>query len=261
MTEAHTGGDDLTVHLPLPAGATQDQDDEWCVVESADGERRRIRFHDYADIYAMPGLYERLFYDVLECGSPAMVRGLLEDVLDARGTDPAELTVLDVGAGNGMVAEELDDLGVASIVGVDILPEAAAAAERDRPDLYDDYRVLDLTDPAPADDAALTEAGFNCLTTVAALGFGDIPPAAFTQAFSYVDPGGLVAFTLRDRFTDAAVDESVFSRLIRALDEGGAIEPLVEHRYRHRLSVTGEPLHYVAYVAEKRAEATDVPLA
>lgn len=258
MTEAQTGDDELVIHLPALTGA-HDQDDEWCIVETPAG-RRRIRFHDYDEVYAVPGLYERLFYDALECCSPRVVRELLGDVLDARGTEPGELTVLDVGAGNGMVAEELDDLGVGAIVGVDILEEAAAAAERDRPDLYDDYRVVDLTDPAPEDDAALAEAGFNCMTTVAALGFGDIPPAAFAQAFSYVEPGGLVAFTLRDRFTDASADDSGFSRLIRAFDEGGVIEPLVEHEYRHRLSVTGEPLHYVAYVAEKRGEATDVAL-
>lgn len=259
MTEIETGQGEFSVHLPALAGAPSEQDSEWCIVETASG-RRRIRFHDYAEIFAVPGLYERLFYDELECCSPRMVRTLIEDVLDARGTDPSALRVLDVGAGNGMVAEELDDLGVGSIVGVDILDEAAAAAERDRPDVYEEYRVVDLTDPGADDDAALAGAGFNCMTTVAALGFGDIPPAAFAQAFDYVDQGGLVAFTLKDRFTDVAADESGFSQLIRVLGEGGVLQPLVEHRYRHRLSVTGEPLHYVAYVAEKRGDITDVEL-
>jgi hypothetical protein len=39
--------------------------------------------------------------------------------------------------------------------------------------------------------------------------------------------------------------------LIRDLYVSGRIEPIVEHRYCHRLSVSGEPLEYVAYIASK----------
>jgi SAM-dependent methyltransferase len=206
-----------------------------------------------------PGLYERLFYDELGCVSPRVVRDLLSDVLEERAQQASELVVLDVGAGNGMVGEQLGELGAGSITGVDILEEAAAATERDRPGVYDDYRVVDLGDPPPADDAALAGAGFTCLMSVAALGFGDIPPVAFAQAFDYVADGGLVAFTLKERFTRPEADESGFGRLIRELHDHGRIEPLVEHRYRHRLSTAGDPPHYVAYIAEKRGDAAGVP--
>lgn len=150
-------------------------------------------------------------------------------------------------------------MGVGSVVGLDILEEAAAAAERDRPGVYADYHVADLTDPEPDIHATLAEAGFNCLTSVAALGFGDIPPEAFAQAFDYVADHGLVAFTIKERFLRGEADDSGFSHLIRGLFDAGAMQPLVERRYAHRLSVAGEPLHYVAYVAEKRGESTDVP--
>jgi hypothetical protein len=259
VPEPLTPDADLLVELPS-AAAGEDQDAEWCLVTTPDG-RRRIRFHDYAEIYAIEGLYERLFYEELRCTSPTTVRGLIEEVLVEQDADPADLIVLDVGAGNGMVGEQLDDLGASSIVGVDILQEAADAAERDRPGVYDDYLVADLTDPAPDDHAALAGAGFNCLTTVAALGFGDIPPAAFAQAFDYVRDGGLVSFTLKERFANPRADESGFSRLLRELDDGGALDVLVEHRYQHRLSVAGEPLHYMAYVARKHGDAGDLPIA
>jgi SAM-dependent methyltransferase len=242
---------DFRVHLPRLKGAVPDQDAEWCVVETSDGSRR-IRFHDYDEIYAIAGLYERLFYDELECTSPTVVRSLLEQVLRDRDIAPSDLTVLDVGAGNGMVGEQLDDMGAGSIVGVDILEEAAAAAERDRPGLYEDYHVVDLTDPAPETDTVLRNAGFTCMTSVAALGFGDIPPAAFSQALDYVEQGGLVAFTLKDRFVSDE-DPSGFSGLIDELYEQGALDPITDERYAHRLSVGGDPLHYVAYVAEKTA--------
>lgn len=84
---------EFTVHMPAPSEARLDQDSEWCEVETAEG-RRRIRFHDYAEIYAIPGLYERLFYDELRCDSPRTLRGLLEGVLRDEDSDPSSLVVL-----------------------------------------------------------------------------------------------------------------------------------------------------------------------
>lgn len=257
MPDTTAAEEDLVVHIAAPNGAGHDQDAEWCVVETPQG-RRSVRFHDYASIYEIPGLYERLFYDELRCVSPQVMRDLLSDLLEERAQEASDLIVLDVGAGNGMVGEQLGELGAGSITGVDILEEAAAATERDRPGVYDDYRVVDLCDPPPADHAALAGAGFTCLTSVAALGFDDIPPAAFSRAFDYVADGGVVAFTLKERFTRPEADESGFSQLIRELHDQDRIELLVEHRYRHRLSTAGDPLHYVAYIAEKRGDA-DMP--
>lgn len=249
-----THANELEVRLPqaeaLAAGLDQDQ--EWCEVELPGGTQR-MRFHDYDRIFRVPGLYERLFYQELKCCSPTVVRGLLESQLDSEGTDAASLRILDLGAGNGMVAEELREMGAASIVGVDILPEAAMAAERDRPDVYDAYHVSDLTAPLPAVDEALRALAPSCLTTVAALGFGDIPPRAFAQAFDYLTDGGWIAMTIKDDFvTDE--DPSGFSRLIKRMNDEGVLDVTTVHPYRHRLAVSGEPLTYHAYVARKRGE-------
>jgi predicted TPR repeat methyltransferase len=246
-----TGTDDLTVHLPGRAAGGFDQDAEWCEVSNGNDRRRRIRFHDYADIYAIPGLYERLFYEELRCQSPRVLRELVQTALERLDTDATSVTALDLGAGNGMVAEELVDLGVGSIVGFDILPEAEAAAERDRPGVYDDYHVVDLTSPTAETLAALRSAPFDMLVCVAALGFGDIPPRAFKRALDAIADGGLVAFTIKDRFLEEG-DESGYSRLVRRMLESGKLEPVVQRRYRHRLSAAGDPLHYVAIVAVKR---------
>jgi hypothetical protein len=89
--------------------------------------------------------------------------------------------------------------------------------------------------------------------TVAALGFGDIPPAAFTAAYNLIEPGGLIVFNIKEDFI-ADGDGSGFSRLIRAAVHEGALEVKAQRRYRHRLSVAGRPLHYVAIVAEKHAD-------
>jgi hypothetical protein len=251
---------EFTVHLPRGDDATCAQDAEWCILETAD-DSRRIRFHDYGEIYAVPGLYEELFYSELKCDSPRTVTALVDEVINDRNIEPAELTALDVGAGNGMVGEALADIGVGSIVGVDILPEAADAALRDRPGVYDEYRVVDLTDPTPDDDRYLSKMDFDCMTSVAALGFGDIPPAAFARAFNYLDDKGILAFTIKENFLSDA-DPSGFNLLIqRMFNEGVLDTPITEHRYRHRLAVSGEPLYYLAYVAEKTADVPDSWLA
>jgi hypothetical protein len=91
------------------------------------------------------------------------------------------------------------------------------------------------------------------MTTVAALGFGDIPPAAFAGAFNLIKTPGWLAFNIKDDFVGAD-DASGFSLLIRRMFAEGTIVPLAEKRYRHRLSVRGTPLNYIAYVARKTAD-------
>lgn len=181
---------DFEVVLP-DVGQDLDQDEEWCEI-LVGGERRRIRFHDYHKIYEIPGFYERLFYDRLKCESPRVIRRLLAQVLAELETEPGELRVLDVGAGNG---------------------------------------------------------------TVAALGFDDITPHAFTVAYNLISTPGLVAFTIKENFV-AKHDLSGFSGLIRQMFDEQVIRLLVKERYRHRLSVQGEPLYYVALVTEKVSDVS-----
>ena len=226
-----------------------DQDEEWCEVV-VNGAKRRIRFHDYSDVFRIPGLYEELFYNHLECCSPSYIANLLDSVVREYGEHPSEFRVLDVGAGNGMVGDELQDLEVQSIVGIDIIPAAKKAANRDRPYVYDDYRVTDLTDLPEEEEERLRRTDANCLTTVAALGFGDIPPLAFAKALDLIATPGWLAFNLKEDFLREQ-DTSGFSRLIRRLNRDGFIQTLCYRRYQHRISVTGEPLFYVAVIAKK----------
>ena len=93
--------------------------------------------------------------------------------------------------------------------------------------------------------------------TVAALGFDDLPPQAFTAAFNLIEAGGWIAFNLKEDFL-ADDDESGFALLIDHMLGSGMLEPRARHRYRHRLSVTGAPLYYVAFIGVKHA---DVPAA
>ena len=239
---------------PRQTGGGLDQDQEWCEVV-LDGERRRIRFHDYAAIYDIPGLYEHLFAELLECSSPAIVCGQLGAVLDDAGVDAATSRALDFGAGNGMVGEGLADLGVDRIVGIDLLPEARDAALRDRPGIYEDYLAVDITDLRDDERAALEGHRFNLMTCVAALGFGDIPPAAFADAFNLVSSPGWIAFNIRERFLDRS-EPAGFGAFIGRMFDEGVLEERARLSYTHRLSCAGKPLTYLALVARKRH---DVP--
>jgi SAM-dependent methyltransferase len=238
---------EITIVLPTSAGSDLDQDEEYCDVVT-DGTARRIRFHDYAEIFKIPGLYEKLFADLLECRSPTVLSELLAHTVTAAGDDVTALRVLDFGAGNGMVAEALARVGVKTIFGVDLLAEARAAALRDRPGLYVEYLAADITALDTSARAALNSAEVNCLTCVAALGFDDVPPVAFEAAFNAISTPGWVAFNLRDRYVDRP---NAFSELLARMLAAGVVEERAHVRYRHRLSVSGEALEYDAIITRK----------
>jgi SAM-dependent methyltransferase len=238
----------LQIALPAPGDALE-QDEEWVVVNTG-GRWRKVRLHDYGDVYAVPGLYEKWIYDLFRCRSPQKVADLLIPAVRKAGLSPADLTVLDLGAGNGYVADVLRDRGIDRFVGIDIFKEAADAAERDRPGLYDDYIVGDLTNLEPEHESVMARYDFNCMTCVAALGFGDIPPAVFAEAFNRVENGGWAAFTIKRDFV-CERDKSGFSRLIRRMLDEGVMNVSAREPFTHRVSTDGEELIYEAFIGRK----------
>ena len=95
------------------------------------------------------------------------------------------------------------------------------------------------------------------MTTVAALGFGDIPTAAFTTAFNLIDAPGWLAFNIKEDFLHPTDDDTGFCHLIRALSRDKLIRIESYRRYQHRLAADGTPLHYVAMVASKQGHIPD----
>ena len=213
-----------------------------------------MRFHEYGEIYSRPGLYEQLFYDRLKCQSPQKVAEILHATLDKDDDHHSELRVLDLGCGNGMSGEAVAEHGVARLVGVDIVPEARDAAFRDRPGLYDNYYVLDLGDLGGDERADLEAWSFDCLLTVAALGFGDIPARVLAQGFELVSDRAWIAFNIKESFLDPS-DDSGFSRMVRELVFSDYMQLHHMERYRHRLAIDGKPLYYYAVVARKTGRA------
>ena len=237
------------IQFPKSDCQNADQDEAFFyLIES--NEKRKIRFHDYNVIYNIPGLYEQIFYDRLKCCSPTKVAEILNSSVAQSHENFSELRVLDLGAGNGIMGAELKKFGVSRLVGIDIIPEAKQAIERDRPDIYDAYHVTDFCNLDEDEREDLSSWSLNCFTTVAALGFGDIPPRAFMEAFNIIQSEGWVAFNIKETFLDNS-DSSGFSRMIRDLIFSEYLDLYHLERYRHRLSIEGEPLYYFAIAGKK----------
>ena len=245
---------DLQVEFPLHEEDLP-QDEEYCLVRE-NGQIRRIRFHDYDEIYSIPGLYEHIFYDKLRCNSPEVVTSLLAEGVEDTEDDIEDMVVLDLGAGNGMVGEALVDRGVNGVIGVDIIEEAAAAAFRDRPDVYDDYLVEDFRQIDDWVEERIADNDPNCLMCVAALGFDDIPSVAFANGFNMIADEGWIAFNIKNDIIEGGTG-SGFSRLIRNMITEGALRPVLRKTYQHRLSIDGTPLYYQAMVGIKCSEVNE----
>lgn len=168
------------------------------------------------------------------------------------------LHVLDVGAGNGIVAVEVRaQLGerVRRLVGTDILPEAHEAAMRDRPTVYDQYVVADLLDEKQIE--MFGKKKFDIMITCAALGPGwnDMPVQALLGALAMVNEGGLVAITVNVCWLGIE-DETPWGQFIAMLEgkgfkAWGNLKEVQRKLYKHRLDVRGTWIWYMAIVFEK----------
>ena len=242
------------IQLPKIDSRELEQDEVYFYFDDGE-EKRKIKFHDYEQIYKIPGLYEQIFYDRLHCNSPNKVADILKLALAQSTDDITELRVLDFGAGNGVMGETLKKLGVSRLIGVDIIPEAYEAALRDRPGVYDAYYIQDFTSLNEEVRQEISSWQLDCMITVAALGFGDIPTEAFIEAFNIIKKEGWVAFNIKESFLDRS-DDTGFSKMIRELIFSEYMDIYQIQRYRHRISIDGEPIYYFAISAKKNA---DVP--
>lgn len=213
-----------------------------------DAAEETVHLHDYARVYGVPGLYEHVVQDLLGCRSPQVVAQGLARALDALQLDRAALTVLDLGAGTGLVGGLVRELGVGRVVGLDALDAAREAALRDRPGVYRDYLVGDLADPAPRLLERLREHELGGLVAAGAFGGTHAPASALETALGLLPPGAPVAFTIDEQWmqTDGP---GGFRTEVAELLSSGRLEQIERSRFHHRVTTTGEPIHYELLVA------------
>jgi SAM-dependent methyltransferase len=201
-----------------------------------------VRLHEYERVYAVPGLYEYVVQERLQCRSPQVAAESFLRAAAGRGLDPGSMTVLDVGAGTGLVGELVRRGGVARVVGVDLLPAARAASLRDRPGVYADYVVGDFL-LGDALREALRPYAFGGLVSAGAFGGTHATPQALINALAVLSPGALVTFTIHERWMDE-LDPDGFGVAVARLVADGALVVTERTRFQHRVTTTGEPIFY-----------------
>ena len=226
--------------------------DEYFYVEYQ-GKEQRIGIHEYAKIYAIPGLYEHIVSQTLNCVSPQVVSDLLVEQINHSKLRIADISVLDFGAGVGLVGNILAGQGFRSLVGLDIIPEAAMAAQRDYPGIYAEYYVEDVCKLSQAVRRELLNRQFNCLICVGSLACGHVSADVFIEAYNLIETGGWIAFNiLKESFVGQAPSE--LSDLVHGIRERSIFEIKTIHEYRHRYLMNGQPVNNVAVIGRKRAE-------
>ena len=240
-----------SVEIPLSAG-DMSQDEEYVLVDRGNF-RKRVRILDYCELYSMPGLYEQVVYNILNCSSPKVITTMLKEQLLKEDVQPKDLNVLDMGAGNGMLAEELTSIGVEYIIGIDILDEAKSAAMRDRPSVYKDYLVTDLSKAGPKTMNELEHMDINCIASVASIGFGDIPPITLANAIDLGHENSWIALSIKEEFLKE-IDTTGISDLFSELVKHEVIEIKEKKNYVHRRSISGNELIYDAIIARKNQD-------
>ncbi|TCK22247.1 hypothetical protein [Pseudonocardia endophytica] len=230
-----------TAELDPTPNRLQNQE-EFLLHRPDDGGTERIVLHDYASVYAVPGLYEDVVQRQLECTSPATVAAALADAAGERVTG---LRAFDLGAGNGVVGEELTARGVTVVVGADGIPEARDAAHRDRPGLYRHYLVGERIDSDEVRRLVADEA-LNALVAAGAVGQGHVPVDTLGELWDAFGSGSFLALTVSDvdGRSDVADVEGMLAR--RA-----TTRTVLQRRFRHRVSMAGTELFYAVLVAVK----------
>lgn len=252
ITEICPDGKRRQFEIVLPnSSLTLQEDAEWCLVRHL-GSWEHLRFQDSARIYRIPGLYEQLFCEGLQCRSASVAcQGLMAQVATA-GDMPSALRVLDVGAGIGLMGEELRRTGVQVLTGVDVLQEAAEAAQRDRPGVYTAYHVLNLADVSETQRQQLLAQKFNCLTCITIVGLS-ISPTVFQVGLNLIEDGGWVVFNIKETSWQNP-ERSGLAQFLQKLVSTGHLSVRLQKRYAHRLSTSGKPICYLLLVTRKSVD-------
>jgi hypothetical protein len=221
---------------------------EYVVLRGPDSHEEIVHLHDYERFYAVPGLYEHVVQELLQCCSPQVATEGLVRALARLGIDPADVVLLDLGAGTGIAGELATVAGVSRVIGLDALEGARTACLRDRPGIYYDYLVGDLAAPPSDLLARLRRHGPTALISAGAMGGTHAPPAALTTALNLLPAGAPVVFTIDERWmkTDAP---GGYGTVVKTLLESGELRLLERTCFQHRVSTAGSPIQYELVVA------------
>ena len=215
-------------------------------------QERRLKLHDYSEVYSIPGLYEYILRKVLNYKSPELMSSFLIEKVTNEGLAIDKLQVLEIGAGSGLFGKEISKLGVTSLIGIDIIPEAAIATARECPGVYQEYFVEDLTQLSESTKNQIKARKLNCLVCCSAIAADHIPVKAFTTALNLIQTGGWVMFNIAKNSYENQNDPPEFVEFYRQAISEGTLKVEHTHIYEHRRLFNGETFENVAILARKQ---------
>jgi hypothetical protein len=225
-------------------------DGEYVVLRGVGADEETVHLHDYPRLYATPGLYEYVVQELLGCRSPQVAADGLAHALARLGLDAADVPLLDLGAGTGLVGELIRGLGATTVIGLDALDAARDACLRDRPGIYRDYLVGDLAHPRPGLFERLRAYRPGGLVSAGALGGAHAPADALVSALALLPAGAPVVFTIDERWTQTD-GPGGFRTAITRLLASRQLQLVERSRFQHRRSTAGAPIHYEMFIATR----------
>jgi len=243
------------VKLPLIDKNLTREEEYFMLIQNR--QEQKIRIRDYSQVYNIPGLYEYVLVEQLKFNTHNVLSELLISEVNKSQSSADQLSVFELAAGVGLVGQCLQEQGVNSIVGIDLLEEAAAAAKRDRPNVYHRYYVEELPHVTEQVHQELENFKFNCLVCSSAL-TGGLPGSAFAFAYNLIADEGWIAFNIREDLLDSNQTNHSGGQMLANMIKEGILSIKVKQHYQHRMSVTGNPLNEVALVGLKM---TNIPTA
>ncbi|MEL6316754.1 MAG: methyltransferase domain-containing protein, partial [Pseudomonadota bacterium] len=215
------------------------------------GEDVRFNIHDYDSLYQHAWLYDIVLYKYLKCGTPSEIVSAMTEVWSSHDIDPSSIRMLEIGAGSGPFGQELKEtVKVGHLVGLDISPHARTAALRDRPTIYDDYLVADLTALEAPDRDRLATAQLNCVGVASATGWGNhIPVAGFQSAFEMLPSGGWFIFHVKPNDPDPECIE--LCNWVETKAANGEMDQKYRRSHFHRNRSDGETIYYDVVIGRK----------
>jgi len=222
--------------IPLEGMA---QGDETFKLVFSDGKEQIIKSWDYSIIYSFPYLYRKLYCDLLNYKCFEVLGNLLFKHASKKNKT---LRVLDVACGSGLMGEFLKEnssIKIETLVGVDILPEAITALNRDYPNIYD--RAFVVKDDV--DLKSIRNHSFNCLLISG--GASHIKLEEIKNYIECIDKNGYVVFNL-------LIEDKSGRRgkILKWLNEN--LSFCESQIYNHRKLVNGNIVKHEAFLYEKK---------
>jgi len=234
----------MAYHIELPDNSLSLLPSEEYFFIVHNGLKEKIKLQDYQKIYQVTGLYDQIV-SLLKYNTPEVLSTLLTNELQKAASTISQLTILELGAGNGIAGELLKNSGAKKIYGVDIIEEAYDAMNRERPNVYEKYFVEDLSMISSETSKILSKINFNCLFCSSAL--SHIPPSAFSYAFDLMNSHAWIVVNL---WITSGFEKGT-GALIKQMQAEKTLKIIKQHNYQHRLTVGGEAIMCTGIVAQK----------